>query len=92
LWEKGKRMKYLEELESKVFHLIDNNKELSKKLEALTEENALLKELKSKDEAALSKEVFAAKMLVEEKEAMIGTIEKLLGSIKALENTHERAE
>lgn len=85
-------MKYLEELELKVLNLIENNKDLNKKLDALTQENALLVEQKKHNEVALSKEVSAAKMLAEEKEAMIGSVQKLLGSIKALENNHEHVE
>ena len=81
-------MMYLEELEKKVLQLIGKHQELQTQLNALTKENALLREQNGQFQATLLKETTAAQTLVKEKAALASGIEELLNSINALEKAH----
>jgi regulator of replication initiation timing len=85
---KGKMMKFLEELEKRVLQIIHSNEELRLKLNALTNENAALRQQNQQIETSLMKEVTAAQVLASEQAAIKNTIEELLNSINALENSH----
>ncbi len=81
-------MRYLEELEEKVLHLIRRNQEMQAKLDAIAKENELLREQSRQYEATLMKEASATELLTQEKAAIVHSIETLLNSINALENAH----
>ena len=78
-------MKYLEELEHKVLQLIQDNKELYVRCQKFAQEHKLMQEQLCQLEASLMKEVTTNKELVQEKAAIVTTIEELLSSIESLE-------
>jgi hypothetical protein len=86
--EKEREMKYLEELEQKVLRLIQRNQELQAKVDTTAKEVALLKEQIRQYEASLMNQTSASQALAQEKAAIVNSIEELLSSINALENTH----
>jgi rRNA processing protein Krr1/Pno1 len=86
LGKEEKRMRYLEELENKVLRLIQTNQELRTRLDALTQENELLRNRNEQAEVSLLKETNATQLLAQEKAAIMSSIEELLNSINALEN------
>ncbi len=79
-------MRYLEELEKKVLHLIQRNRELQTRLDATAKENELLREQTRQFEASLLKEAHTTESLAQEKAAIVNSIEELLSSINDLEN------
>ena len=79
-------MRYLEELEEKVLRLIQRNRELQTRLDALTKETELLKNQTKQAEASLSKEAHEIQILAQEKAALLSGIEELVNSINALES------
>jgi len=83
--EKGKRMTCLEELEQKVLHIIQKNRELQKQVDELMFSNEELKEKVCQFEVSLLKETSAAQVLNQEKTAIKNTIEELLSTINTLE-------
>ena len=85
---KGKRMKYLEELEQKVLRLIQKHQEMQTRFNAMAKENELLREQLRQFESTLLKETTTAQTLTQEKQAIVHSIEELLNSINALENAH----
>lgn len=87
MWEKGKSMKYLEELEQKVLQIIAKNKDLTLQFEALKKENDHLKEQNQQFEASLMKECSLSQTLASEKALIKDTIKELLSSINSLESS-----
>ncbi len=85
-------MKFLEELEQKILLLIQNNKDLAQKIQHLDEENSVLKTQNEQFQKLLLQETNSTRTIIEEKEAMVVAVEKLLSSIKALENPQERVD
>lgn len=85
-------MKFLEELEQKILLLIQNNKDLALRVQHLDEENSILKAQNEHFQKLLLQETNSARSVIEEKEAMVIAVEKLLSSIKALENPQERVD
>jgi hypothetical protein len=81
-------MKYLEELEQKVLRLIEKHQELLVKYAASTKEVESLKLQVQQFETSLMKEASNAQALVQEKVAIVTSIEALLTSLNALENSH----
>ena len=79
-------MRYLEELEEKVLRLIQRNRELQTRLDAITKENEHLKNQTKQAEASLSKEAHEIQVLAQEKAALLSGIEELVNSINALES------
>ena len=90
--KKGRKMKFLEELEQKILLLIQNNKDLALKVQHLDEENSILKAQNEHFQKLLLQETTEARNIIEEKEAMVVAVQKLLSSIKALENPQERVD
>lgn len=85
-------MKFLEELEEKVLLLIQNNRDLALKIRHIEEENIVLQSQNEHFQKLLLEENSSTRNIVEEKEAMVIAVEKLLSSIKALENPQERVD
>ena len=83
--EKGKRMTCLEELEQKVLHIIQKNKELQKQIDELTLVKNEFEGKIRQFEASLLKETSASQVLTQEKTTIKNTIEELLSTINALE-------
>jgi hypothetical protein len=81
-------MKYLEELEHKVLRLIEKHQELQAKHAAASKEIELLRGQAQQFEASLLKEASSSQALVQEKAAIVTSIEALLTSLNALENNH----
>lgn len=81
-------MKYMEELEHKVLRLIEKHQELQAKYAAAMTEVNLLRDQKQQFEASLLKEASSSQALVQEKAAIVTSIEALLASLNALENNH----
>lgn len=81
-------MKYLEELEQKVLRLIEKHQELLVKYAASTKDVESLKLQVQQFETSLMKEASNAQALVQEKVAIVTSIEALLTSLNALENSH----
>jgi uncharacterized coiled-coil DUF342 family protein len=84
--ERGKIMRYLEELEQKVLRLIQRNQELQTRLDTLTKECEKLREQNKQFENYLTTEAHTTQSLEQEKAAIVNSIEALLKSIDALEN------
>ncbi len=78
-------MECLEELERKILNVLDRNKDLCARVEALKNEVAFLKEQNSQLELAVVKESTLNQSLSDEKNSIKGTIESLLESIHSLE-------
>lgn len=78
-------MKYLEELQVKVLHMVNKNAELCSRIDELLLENASLREQSSRYEVALMKEAHVTQSLTQEKTAILKTIEDLLQNINDLE-------
>ncbi len=81
-------MECLEELERKVLHVLDRNRELYTQIEALKKEISLLKDQNRQFEASLMKESTLSQSLETEKLVIKETIEALLESINSLEKAH----
>lgn len=81
-------MKYLEELEQKVLHIIQKNKELQKRVDELTQENEHFLEQSRQYETSLMKEFGTTQALANEKATLKSTVEELLKTIDALEQVH----
>jgi hypothetical protein len=81
-------MKYLEELEQKVLRLIQKHQELQARFDVVAKENELLRQQVGQFETTLLKESNTTQALAQEKAAIVESIEALLNSINALEQTH----
>jgi hypothetical protein len=81
-------MKYLEELEQKVLRLIQKHQELQVRFDEVAKENELLRQQVTQFETTLLKESTTTQTLAQEKAAIVQSIEALLSSINALEQTH----
>ncbi|MBS1987450.1 hypothetical protein JST56_00485 [Candidatus Dependentiae bacterium] len=81
-------MECLEELERKVLHVLDRNRELYIQIEAQKKEISLLKDQNRQFEASLMKESTLSQSLETEKSVIKETIEALLESINSLEKAH----
>ena len=81
-------MKYLEELEQKVLRLIQKHQELQARFDVMAKENELLRQQVGQFETTLLKESSTTQALAQEKAAIVQSIETLLNSINALEQTH----
>ncbi len=81
-------MKCLEELESRVLHIMQKNKELQEQVNGFALVKAGFEEKIQQYEASLLKEASAAQVLSQEKSTIKNTIEELLGTIKTLEDSH----
>lgn len=79
-------MTCLEELEQKVLHIIQKNKELQSRVDELMLSKGELEEMVRQFEASLLKETSAAQVLNQEKNTIKSTIEELLTTINALES------
>lgn len=79
-------MTCLEELEQKVLHIIQKNKELQARVDSLAATNGELEEKVRQFEASLLKEAGVAQVLNQEKAAIKNTIEALLSTINTLES------
>ncbi|GEM_PF-2629696 len=82
------KMECLEELERKVLHVLDRNRELYTQIETLKKEISLLKDQNRQFEASLMKESTLSQSLETEKSVIKETIEALLESINSLEKAH----
>ena len=82
-------MECLEELERKVLHVLDRNRELYIQIEAQKKEISLLKDQNRQFEASLMKESTLSQSLETEKSVIKETIEALLESINSLENAYK---
>ncbi len=78
-------MTFLDELEKKVFQVIQKNQDLQLKLTGLDEELRAAKEKSDQLEIALLREGERFQMLCNEKDLMRSSVEQLLSSIKVLE-------
>jgi len=78
-------MTCLEELEQKVLHIIQKNRELQKQVDELMLSKDELEERVCQFEASLLKETSAAQVLNQEKITIKNTIEELLSTINDLE-------
>ena len=83
-------MKFLEELESKVLHLIQRNKDLEKRVRDLEAEKTDLLAKNKELEMALTKKSSFAESLASEKNTIKNNIEELLSSIKELEKLEQK--
>ena len=81
-------MKYLEELEHKVLRLIEKHQELQAKYAVAAKDLELMRGQVQQFEASLLKEASSSQALVQEKAAIVTSIEALLTSLNALENNH----
>jgi chromosome segregation ATPase len=81
-------MKYLEELEKKVLHVVNLNKELRTRIEDLQKDNELLKAQNIQLQGGLMKEASIVHELTRDKEQIKNTIEELLSNISVLETTN----
>ena len=81
-------MRYLEELEHKVLRLIEKHQELLAKYAVSAKEVEVLRGQIQHFEASLLKEASSSQALVQEKAAIVTSIEALLTSLNALENSH----
>ncbi len=79
-------MTCLEELEQKVLHIVQKNKDLQNLADELMLSKDELEEKVRQFEASLLKETSAAQVLSQEKTAIKNTIEELLSTINVLEN------
>ena len=77
-------MTSLEELQSKVLHVINKNKQLQVTVDELVKENKNLKEQKEQLELSIMKENDS---LLKEKDKVKTSIESLLDSISSLEES-----
>lgn len=84
--DKGKIMKCLEELEQRVLHIMQKNKELQKQVDELVLAKNESEEKNRQYEASLLKETGVSQALAQEKAAIKTTIEDLLSTIQTLEN------
>ena len=78
-------MTFLDELEKKVFQVIQKNQELQLKLASLEQELLTAKEKSDQLEVALFREGERYQVLCNEKDLMRSSVEQLLSSIKVLE-------
>lgn len=84
--EKGMIMKCLEELEQKVLHIMQKNKELQQQVDELVLAKNEFDEKARQYEASLLKESGVSQALAQEKAVVKTTIEDLLSTIETLEN------
>lgn len=78
-------MTFLDELEKKIFQVIQKNQDLQAKAQSLEQELRLAKEKSEQLENSLLREVERHQMLSNEKDLMRSSVEQLLSSIKVLE-------
>lgn len=78
-------MTFLDELEKKVFQLIQKNQDLQAKVGTLEQELYAIKEKSDQLEVSLLREVERYQLLSNEKDLMRSSVEQLLSSIKVLE-------
>lgn len=78
-------MTFLDELEKKVFQVIQKNQDLSAKVLDLEKELQSAKEKSDQLELSLLREVERYQVLSNEKDLMRSSVEQLLNSIKVLE-------
>ena len=78
-------MMFLDELEKKVFQVIQRNQELHQKIDSLELELLAAKEKNNQLEISLLREIDRYQMLSSEKDLMRSSVEQLLSSIKVLE-------
>lgn len=78
-------MTFLDELEKKVFQIIQKNQDLQAKVGTLEQELHALKEKGDQLEISLMREVERYQLLSNEKDLMRSSVEQLLSSIKVLE-------
>lgn len=78
-------MAFLDELEKKVFQIIQKNQDLEKKTHEMALELAAMKEKCDQLEVSLLKEAEKAQVLIQEKDTMRLSVEQLLNSIRVLE-------
>ncbi len=81
-------MKCLEELEQKVLHIMQKNKELQKQVDELSLSKEVFEETILQYEASLLKEASVSQVLAQEKTIVKNSIEELLSTIKTLEDSH----
>lgn len=78
-------MTFLDELEKKIFQVIQKNQDMQAKVQGLEHELQLAKEKSEQLENSLLREVERYQMLANEKDLMRSSVEQLLSSIKVLE-------
>ena len=78
-------MTFLDELEKKVFQIIQKNQELQAKVGTLEQELHAVKEQGEQLEISLMREVERYQLLSNEKDLMRSSVDQLLSSIKVLE-------
>lgn len=78
-------MTFLDELEKKVFQVIQKNQDLQAKVHSLEQELRITKEKSDQLELSLLREAERYQVLSNEKDLMRSSVEQLLSSIKALE-------
>ncbi|MBM3886849.1 hypothetical protein FJ364_02860 [Candidatus Dependentiae bacterium] len=78
-------MTFLDELEKKVFQVIQKNQDLQRKLVQSEQDLQLVKEKCEQLEISLLRENERYQMLYNEKDLMRSSVEQLLSSIKVLE-------
>lgn len=78
-------MTFLDELEKKIFQVIQKNQDMQAKVQGLEHELRLAKEKSEQLENSLLREVERYQMLANEKDLMRSSVEQLLSSIKVLE-------
>lgn len=78
-------MTFLDELEKKVFQIIQKNQDLQAKVGTLEQELHVIKEKSDQLEISLMREVERYQLLSNEKDLMRSSVEQLLSSIKVLE-------
>jgi cell division septum initiation protein DivIVA len=78
-------MTFLDELEKKVFQVIQKNQDLQSKVADLEKELHAVKDKSEQLEVSLMREVERYQVLLNEKDLMRSSVEQLLSSIKVLE-------
>lgn len=78
-------MTFLDELEKKVFQIIQKNQDLQAKVGTLEQELHAVKEQGEQLEISLMREVERYQLLSNEKDLMRSSVDQLLSSIKVLE-------
>lgn len=78
-------MTFLDELEKKIFQVIQKNQDLQAKVQSLENELRVTKEKSEQLEVSLLREVERYQVLSNEKDLMRSSVEQLLSSIKVLE-------
>ena len=81
-------MKCLEELEKKIFVIIQKNNDLQLKIDELLQAKKALEDQNQKYENSLLKENNNTQVLIQEKDVIKSSIEELLETIRSLEATN----